>query len=204
MARFRPCSIAILCGGSSTRFGNNKCFQTVGGKELYKVIYERVKDLSDDIFLQGYPAGVDTRSLFSGIEIPVNEDLFAKKCAFTGIYSALFNARNPYVFAMGCDMPYFDGNLFGILCSRLPRDIVVPRWRDGFYEPLSAIYSKSLTGRIRASLEKGELRISDLFSDELDIEYVDINPLIESGEISSDSFLNINRPEDLVGLGKGT
>jgi len=204
LALFRQCSIAILCGGSSTRFGDNKCFQTVDGKELYKVIYDRLKGLSDDIFIQGYPTGVDTMSLSTGIEIPVQEDLFPKTCALTGIYSALVNAKKPYVFTIGCDMPNIDGNILGILRSRLPRDIVVPRWRDGFLEPLSALYSKGLAERTRASLVKGELRISDLFSDELDIEYVDIDRLIEAGEMPPGSFLNINRPEDLAGLGKGT
>ena len=196
------CSIAILCGGSSSRFGNDKCFQAVNGKELFKIIYERVTDLSNDIFIQGCPNGIETKVLSSGTGIPVREDVFRKTCALTGIYSALLNARNPYVFMIGCDMPNIDGDLFRILRSKLPRDLVVPRWRNGFLEPLSAIYSKDLCERIRASIINDKLRITSLFTDDLNIEYVDIDSLIEEKKISRNSFLNMNRPEDLADLGE--
>ena len=190
-------SIAILCGGRSSRFGANKCFHRLNGKELFLIIYERFSELSDDVFLQGRPGEMGSEEFLAKYNVPVHDDAVESSCALGGIYSALVNAVHQYVFVTGCDMPYQDAALFEILRSNLPANAVVPRWKNGFLEPLSAIYSKNVVEMMRNSLEGGRLRISDFLADVDGVEFVEIEPLMEEGRINRNTFRNVNRKSDL-------
>ena len=190
-------SIAILCGGRSTRFGTNKCFHRLDGKELFLMVYERFGGLSDDVFLQGRPGrmGMDEFSVKYGI--PVRCDVIESSCALGGIYSAVVNAVHDHVFITACDMPYQDPGLVEILRSRLPATAVVPRWKNGFLEPLSALYSKDVAEIMRDHLERGEFRISDVLGGIEEVKFVEIEGLMEEGRIDRNAFRNVNRKSDL-------
>ena len=191
-------SIAILCGGRSSRFGTNKCFHRLNGKELFLIIYERFSELSDDVFLQGCPGEMGPEDFFAEYNVPVHDDVVESSCALGGIYSAMANAVYPHVFVTGCDMPYQDPALFEILLSRLPANAVIPRWKNGFLEPLSAIYSKDLEEMMRDSLRDGKYRISDFLGGVDEVKFVDIEPLVEGGRIAGNTFRNVNRKSDLT------
>jgi len=189
-------SVAILCGGRSSRFGTDKCFHKVDGKELFLIVHERLGGLSDDIFLQGHPAGMgEDFSVKYGI--PVRCDVMESSCALGGIYSAAVNAVHDHVFITACDMPYQDPALVEILRSRLPANAVVPKWKNGFLEPLSALYSKDVAEVMRDHLEKGKFRISDVLSGMGGVKFVEIESLVEEGRIDSNAFRNVNRKSDL-------
>jgi len=190
-------SIAILCGGRSSRFGANKCFHLLNGKELFLIIYERFSELSDDVFLQGCPGEMGSEDFFTKYNVPVHDDVVESSCALGGIYSAMANAVHQYVFVTGCDMPYQDPALFEILLSHLPANAVIPRWKNGFLEPLSALYSKDIAEMMRDSLEKGKFRVSDFLAEVDEVKFVEIEPLVEGGRIDCNTFRNVNRKSDL-------
>ena len=45
-------SIAILIGGKSTRFKENKLLYKIGNKKMYEIVHNKFKKYSDNIFLQ--------------------------------------------------------------------------------------------------------------------------------------------------------
>jgi len=140
---------------------------------------------------------MDHEDFSTKYNISVHDDVMESSCALGGIYSALMNAVHPYVFVTGCDMPYQDPALLAILRSRLPANAVVPRWKNGFLEPLSALYSKDVEEMMRASLEKGKFRISDFLAGVDGVKYVEIETLMEGGRIDRNTFRNVNRKSDL-------
>lgn len=189
-------SIAILCGGRSSRFGKNKCFFRMNGRELFLIVRDRLRHLSDDIFLQGIPEGHDATAMTNEYSVRVEPDTARDRCALAGILSALRNSMHRHCLVVGCDMPFIDPSLVRFLASHLPADAVVPQWRSGFQEPLCSIYSRELSASIERRLDSGNMKISPIFS-EFDVKFVDVDELMGSGSISADTFRNVNTPADV-------
>jgi len=183
-------SIAVLCGGKSTRFGSDKAVHLVGGKPMYRHVLDKLSGLSDDLFMQ---VAKDNTS----IEGNVKEDLVPAMGPLGGIFSALSHATHDRVFVVACDMPFLDPRIFNELVMAGDADIVVPRWRDGRTEPLCAIYAKTVTPIARRLLDGGQTRVAGLFHRVEGTVYLPIDELIEQGRLNRDCFFNINEPKDL-------
>jgi molybdopterin-guanine dinucleotide biosynthesis protein A len=177
-------SIAVLFGGEGSRFKGDKADYFLNESQPSRKIWRSLSLLSDDFFLQlSRPIAAD----FS-----IKMDVVAKKGPLGGIYSALFHARHDQVFILACDMPFFDVRLLEELQKFSAYDIAVPRWQNGYYEPLSALYSKRVMNKIEAMLASNITRISELYSRVSRIAELEIDELISSGIISSNCFTNIN------------
>ena len=174
-------SIAILTGGNSARFGRLKQLFEVEGRPLYNICYEKFQPLSDDVFLQGRFDGADT----------ARKDVVEGKGPLGGIYSALINARYERVFVLACDMPHLDPRVLSLLLEH-EGNIVVPRWRSGYLEPLCSLYSKNQLSVIEGMLSEGVLKISELFSRIENVKYPVVEEWIEKGLVTKDSFYNMN------------
>jgi molybdopterin-guanine dinucleotide biosynthesis protein A len=176
-------SVAILTGGNSSRFGRIKQLFKVDGRPLFSICYEKFQPLSDDVFLQGE---------FSGTDTEVRTDLVSEHGPLGGIYSALKNARHERVFVLACDMPDLDPRILGLLLEHADSDLVVPRWRNGHYEPLCSLYSKNQISLVKDMLASGSLKISDLFGMVEKASFPTIDEWIELGLISASCFRNMN------------
>lgn len=176
-------SVAILTGGNSSRFGRAKQLFEVNGKPLFNICYEKFQTLSDDVFLQGE---------FSGTDADVRGDLVSEKGPLGGIYSALKNARHERVFVLACDMPDLDPRILGLLLEHGESELVVPRWRNGHFEPLCSLYSKSQMPLVEEMLADGTLKISELFGRVEKTSFPIIDEWIEQGLISAGCFRNMN------------
>lgn len=179
--------MAILTGGNSSRFGRSKQLHEVDGKPLSNVCYEKFSPFSDDVFLQGE---------FAGAETETRKDLVRGKGPIGGLYSALVNAKHQRVLILACDMPHLDPRILSLLLE-YDSDIVVPKWRNGYLEPLCSLYSKKQTPIIEEMLENRELKISKLFSKVEKAEFPIIEEWIEKGLISSECFFNLNELREI-------
>lgn len=182
-------SIAILCGGKSSRFGKDKSLFEYGGKKLYRYAYDTLSPLTDDIFVQ---CGKKSESLY---DVATNNDDYLDMGPIGGIYSALKRAKYDRTLVVGCDMPYITERFARYLASS-KGDIIVPKWNNGYYEPLCAIYSSALKPVLEYNIVSGDLRISSLFS-KIKLKEIKIESLIEQGIINDSMFKNINRPQDV-------
>jgi molybdopterin-guanine dinucleotide biosynthesis protein A len=196
-------SIAILCGGSSKRFAGDKNLYKINGKPLLEVVHDKFKDLTDDLFLQ-VSNNNSHRTKVSNFTADFHHDLTMDKGPLGGIFSALNHASYDHVFIVAGDLPYVSKNIFLELIQFTDYHLVVPRWKNGFVEPLCAIYSKDILPVIEKQMEKNDLKISNLYkitekeqSEQLKIKYVNIDDLIKENRITSKCFKNINRNEDL-------
>jgi len=112
----------------------------------------------------------------------------------SGIYHGLRAAKSEVCFVGSCDIPFLNLSLISYLFAQADHyDVVAPHW-EGRYQPLFAVYRKTVAPYLSAQLERGELRPVFLF-DRVRTRKV------EEGEIrrfdpSGLSFLNMNTPED--------
>jgi len=111
-----------------------------------------------------------------------------------GIYYGLKAAQGEFCFVTSCDVAFTKLSLISYLMSQISNyDVVVPYWQDRF-QPLHAVYRRSVLPLLKEQLERGELRPIYLFDKvrtrkigEDEIRCLDPEGL---------SFLNMNTPED--------
>ena len=197
-------SIAILCGGRSTRFGSEcKILHRISGKFMFQIIHDKFQKYTNDIFLQlsNEIKEILDQHITPGELAKYNTyiDIYENKGPLAGIYSALVNASNPSIFVVAADLPHTDPAILTELGKYKQYQLIIPKWTRGYYEPLCAVYSQDLLGIIKAQIELGKLSIHELFENnaEIRVKYVNIDNLIETGVISPDCFKNINTVRDL-------
>jgi molybdenum cofactor guanylyltransferase len=202
-----PVSIVILAGGQSRRMGRDKAFIEFDGRPLIARVIERVRALSSDLIIVA-----NSSQAFESFGTRLVGDVYPGKGSLGGLYSGLEAAREQYVVALACDMPFVNADLIAYLVSQAPGfDVVIPRAKDPsgkskraprFHDliareidlhPLHAIYAKSCMEPIRARLTADDLRIIG-FLDSVRVRTVEQED-IDRYDPRHLSFFNLNTPE---------
>jgi molybdopterin-guanine dinucleotide biosynthesis protein A len=184
-------SVAILCGGMSRRFGTEKALEKAGERPLCHWLLERLSSVTDDLFLQMAPGAT------APADLPAHLDPTPGGGPKSGIHGALLHARYPRVFVVGSDMPNVDPRLPLVLSGHEGADAVVPRWENGWIEPLCALYSSTALPTLVSQLSDGRLRMRDLLDELGSVIYVTIEPLVDAGDLDANCFVNINTRDEL-------
>lgn len=184
-------SIAVLGGGTSKRFGSDKIRASVRGRPLILHVWEKLAHLTDDIFLQLKPG---TKPLG---DRRTSYDAVPGKGPLSGLHGALENCVHPELWLVGGDMPGMDPRLLRSLYRHRHHEIAIPVWENGYFEPLGAIYSRSLLPRIADLLEEGKYRIMHVIDASADVHKLPIDKLMARHAIEENCFANINTKADL-------
>jgi molybdopterin-guanine dinucleotide biosynthesis protein A len=102
-------------------------------------------------------------------------------------------------FIISCDMPLIKPEVIDLLIERSEKfDCVIPKWENGWVEPLFSIYpiKKGLEAS-KSMLENQEYKLLRLFRDDWNINYLSINEEIQKVDKNLQTFININRQKDL-------
>jgi molybdopterin-guanine dinucleotide biosynthesis protein A len=111
-----------------------------------------------------------------------------------GIYYGLRAASRDVSFVTSCDSGFLNAALILHLVSEIPgHDVVVPHWQ-GRYQPLQAVYRRSVLPLLAEQLARGELRPVYLF-DRVRTRRVD-EAEIRRFDPDGSSFFNMNTPAD--------
>jgi len=179
----------ILMGGKSRRFGQDKVMTPVGDKPLIEHVIEAIAPLMDDIILVGpaRPGLSDMKRV---------DDLIPDCGPMGGIYTALMTTASTFSFVFAADMPTIHPGLVAYMQSLAKaQDVIVPVWSGGF-DPLHAIYNRTMLNVIEPLVLARKLRIDRVF-DQVAVEKVPEGVLRRYGE-PRELFANINTPQDVV------
>ena len=180
---------AILAGGQSTRMGKDKATIEVCNRSLIQQVYEKVQHVFREILIVS-----SLHEQFSGIEAPIIKDIFPIRSSMVGVASALLSANTPYVFVLGCDMPFVTAqSIEHVLKEVHGEDIIIPRTRYG-WEALHAVYSRSCLSIMLTRIGLQRLKVTDILPF-FSVREVGEHPAFMNKEISA--FTNINVEEDL-------
>lgn len=116
--------------------------------------------------------------------------------ALAGLRTALAAALGETVLVLACDLPFVARPLLEYLLERAGEaDVVIPR-RGGEYEPLLAVYARSVLPAVESALAAGQSRMISFFPEVrvLAIEPGEWTPFDPEGL----SFFNVNTPEELA------
>ena len=178
----------ILMGGQNKRMnGQHKAFLTLKDKTFLQIIEENLSIFSN-IYLS-----VNDKNKFSHLSLPMIEDHYSAIGPMGGIYSALLEVPEDYLFVTACDMPYITAEFAHFMKEHLSPNVSCFALYDeeGFYYPLGAIYSKAALPYIEALLEQKCYRMQQL-----------IKKSPSQGMALSDTpftkaiFTNINTPKE--------
>ena len=180
-------SAVILCGGKSTRMGQDKAGLLIGKKTFLQQIEENLKD-ADEILLS-----VKNRRDYPEIGARHVEDREADKGPLMGLCSVLKECSYDKVWVMSCDMPLINWNTAQELEHYLTDgiDAVIPVDRTGKKYVLCAWYRKSILEILKEQLESGDLKVKHLLR-HLRVCYVAVEGLTDG----SRKFQNINTREE--------
>ena len=111
-----------------------------------------------------------------------------------GIYYGLMATGSDAAFVTSCDSVFLNIDLIAHLLDQLPEhDVVVPHWQ-GRFQPLHAVYRRSVAPLLAEQLAHGQLRPVYLF-DKVRLRRVDEDE-IRRFDPEGSSFYNMNTPED--------
>jgi molybdenum cofactor guanylyltransferase len=184
-------TVAIQAGGYSARMGQDKGLVLLGGKPMIEHVLKRVEDLGNELMITTpHP---ESYARF-GARLVSDPEFHAGP--LVGLQTALRAASHESVLVLACDMPFVERKLLEYMLSMASQaDGVVPQ-RDGYYEPLQAVYSRRCLTAIDAALDSGERRVASFYS-RVHIHTVE-PPILDQLDPRGLSFFNVNTPEDLV------
>ena len=183
---------AILAGGGGTRLGGaRKALLELDGRPFIVRQLEVLRALFAEVFVVA-----DDPAPFAPFDVQVVGDLVPGKGAPGGVYTAVTSASAPWVFCVGCDMPFLEREAIELLAARRGEAAAVTPFRRGRPEPLFAFYSKRCAEPFGRLLRAGEPSLIRLLS------HVEVERVGEAelGGQGSRLLENINTPDDFARL----
>lgn len=178
-------SCVILAGGSSRRMGRDKSMLPVQGTSLIQHILQQVETHFDEVIVSSNTPELHE---FSGVRIVSDPE--KGRGPLMGIYTALQVSRHLHNFVIACDIPVVDVQLARhLLKLASDYDAVIPRSESGFFEPLFAVYNRSLLEAMKQTLAQGRNKILHALETS-QVLYVDLS------ELQAQSLMNLNTRDD--------
>ena len=174
---------AVLAGGRSSRFTQDKAGYVYAGKPLARWVLESLAHADERFIVSSRP---------HDFGVPVYPDRYPGS-SLGGLHAALTHAAHDWVAVAACDMPFLTTDYWNELLkrSRSARAVVVTG-PDGLPEPLAALYHKSLEELAAQQLEAGDFRVQTFVA----AAGAHLVPWRELG-VTEETFLNANRLSDL-------
>lgn len=188
MSAFPNITGIILAGGKSKRMGMDKSLVRYQEKRLVEYPIDLLQEFCNEIIISSEP------NKLTDYNFPKVADEKGQCGPLSGIYSCLKASSNELNIVISCDMPLVSKELITHLLNNIFNfDLVMPLHKT-YFEPLCAIYKKTLIPTIDNLFEKQDFSPLSL------IPITNINKL-EIGEhldfYNTDLFRNINTLEDL-------
>jgi molybdopterin-guanine dinucleotide biosynthesis protein A len=189
-----PVSGAILAGGRSSRMGRNKAFLPCppDGTPLIVRQANLLRSLGiSDLLISGR-AGIDYAIRDARIVI----DSVPDAGPLAGLAAVFTAARHSWVLVIAVDMPRLTTSyLQKLLTTGAGRIGVIPQGSQG-YEPLVALYPRSLLSEIESALDKGDsLSLQNLIHTGMTRLLLSPLPILPS---EADVFTNWNTQNDIA------
>jgi len=192
-------AVIILAGGSSKRFGQDKCQIDLVGKPLVLHVIDRVSTLVDEkVVVVGSDALRENLSNLFESKTRVIADNYDGQSPLVGALTGFEHVDAEYSLLLPCDTPFVSAGIVALLFDLcLNKNAVIPRWPNGYIEPLQAVYStKSAVEAAKKALNEGKRDFSSMINHIHGIRYVS-TLVLQQLDPKLWTFFNVNTPQDL-------
>lgn len=205
-----------MIGGKSKRFGSDKGIYEYNGKPLVSYQLKTLCRFDNDIFLvansisqvQNYINKIDVQKIVAFIidekDVTSDNNLRTPMIGLFSAFKELDKLGYKKVLALSCDTPLIKKEVVEYLIRNCKFfDSCIPRWSNGFLEPLFAIYPvKKALRTAKKSIKNQSYKLSNLLSHTWAINYVTIEKYIKPLDDDLITFFNINEILDIEKLKK--
>lgn len=181
----------LLAGGNSSRYGEDKALIYFQDKALIEIIYSKLNSFFDEVIIVANNGNYDFLK-----NAVIKKDIIKNKGPLGGIYTGLYYSDAEYNFIVGCDMPFINNKYFSLLLNRIKeRDFdVAAVKKDGYIEPLAALYHRRVLALVKKNILDNNLRIKSFYG-ESKVKIIEESELENIFNLEK-LFFNINHPED--------
>jgi molybdopterin-guanine dinucleotide biosynthesis protein A len=192
-------SAIILAGGFSSRFGQDKGLLQLANKPLTKHVLDAMSSIVDEKILVASSrdqAENYMKALGSNINIIVDVD--DAQSPLVGALTGFKEARGKYAVLLPCDTPLVSRDVVSLLFEVcINRNAVIPRWPNGYTEPLQAVYcTEPAYEAAKNALGEGKLNVQSMVDRLRGVRYVS-TLVLQQIDPELRTFFNINTPSDL-------
>lgn len=185
-------SAVVLAGGRSRRMGRDKALLEIDGRPAWQRQREVLAAAgAGEIFLSARADQAWTREAGACGFSAVLHDAIAFGGPMVGLTAALERASGTHVAVLAIDLPLMTPGWFATLWAQCAAGVGAVGQRDGFFEPLAAIYPRELIPLAWEALVRGEYALQPLLRQAVE------KGMMRGREISAEDrrrFENRNEP----------
>jgi molybdopterin-guanine dinucleotide biosynthesis protein A len=192
-------SAIILAGGFSRRFGSDKGLVLLMNKPLVRHVIDKVSNSVDEVLV--VVSSEEQKNNFEpvvgdDVNIVIDKDDF--QSPLVGAITGFKNAKGKYSLLLPCDAPLVSTKIVKYLLDMcINRRAVIPKWSNGYIEPLQAVYhTKSALKAAKVALKQGHMNMRSMIENLREVCYISTR-LLEQLEPGFVTFFNVNTPQDL-------
>lgn len=205
-------AIVILIGGKNIRFGNESAaVLDVLGKPLILHQIETLSKFDEDVFLVAN-SEYQINSYYREINFPRDINFIVDdkeiigesdvRTPMLGIYSGFKELNNlgfEKSFLLSGDMPLIKPEVIELLIKEVEGyDCCIPRWNNGFLEPLFAIYPVEKTYELaKKTIQEKNYALNSIIDKTWNINYISVEESIKPLDQNLIGLINVNGPIDL-------
>jgi molybdopterin-guanine dinucleotide biosynthesis protein A len=192
-------SAIVLAGGFSSRFGQDKGLLELADKPLIRHVTDAIDPLVDEVV-------VVTKSrervleysnvLVADVQFVV--DVCKARSPLIGALTGFGSDHGKYSMLLPFDTPFISEQVVSLLFELCQgKAAVIPRWPNGYIEPLNAVYQTKLAlEAAENAVTEGKLKVRALIEKLQGVRYIS-TIAIQQLDPELLTFFNVNTPADL-------
>lgn len=192
-------SAIILAGGFSRRFGQDKGLLLLAGKPLIKHVMHTICDIVDEaIIVVSSKAQARNFAKVTGSDVRTVIDANNMQGPLIGALAGFERAYGEYSLLLPCDTPLVSRDILLLLLElRKNKNAVIPRWPNGYIEPLQAVYrTRPALEAAKKTSNAGKADMRSMVDELRTIRYIS-TLVLQQLDHELRTFFNINTPLDL-------
>ena len=192
-------SAIILAGGFSSRFGQDKGLLILAKKPLIRHVLNAIKDIIDEtIIVVSSEAQAENYAKVVDSNVRILVDVDDAQSPLIGASTGFRKTQGEYSLLLPCDTPLVSRKILLLLFElSTNRNAVIPRWPNGYLEPLQAVYrTKPALEAARNALSQGRMDIRSMVNKLAGVRYVS-TLVLQQLDPKLKTFFNVNTSSDL-------
>jgi molybdopterin-guanine dinucleotide biosynthesis protein A len=191
-------SAIVLAGGFSSRFGQDKGVLELANKPLIRHVTDAVDSLVDEIVVVTNSRERIMKYSKVMVDVQFVVDVCEARSPLIGALTGFGSAHGKYSLLLPFDTPFVSKEVISLLfelCQN--KAAVIPRWPNGYIEPLHAVYQTKLAlEAAESAVAEGKLQVRALIEKLRGVRYVS-TLVIQQLDSELLTFFNVNTPADL-------
>ena len=192
-------SAIILAGGVSSRFGQDKGLLQLANKPLIKHVLDAISTIVDEkMVVASSKVQAENYAKVLGSDVNVLIDVDDTQSPLVGALTGFKEAHGRYALLLSCDTPFVSNDVVSLLFEVcINRNAVIPRWPNGYIEPLQAVYcAKPAYEAAKNALSEGKLNMQSMVDRLPSVRYVS-TLVLQQLDPELRTFFNVNTLLDL-------